>query len=237
MDKQTQKNLLEIVKKNYEESAEDFSETRKRHLGPLWSELVKIGEKVKDNNSVLDVGCGNGRLLEVLKNHCPGGTSKNIKYLGVDASENLIKIAKKRWPNYNFKKCEASDLGCIPEINFNFVFFIAVMHHLPGKALRIAVLKQLKNKVALDGKIIISTWNLWPQKKYRKLIIKFALLKIIRKSKMDWGDIVFTGFNQKSKRYYHAFTRFGLRRIIKKAGLKVARLYKDEYNYYAILKK
>jgi hypothetical protein len=40
-----------------------------------------------------------------------------------------------------------------------------------------------------------------------------------------------------SQRYYHAFTRRGLRKITKRANLKIEKLYKDKYNYYLVLKK
>ncbi|PIX02803.1 SAM-dependent methyltransferase, partial [bacterium (Candidatus Gribaldobacteria) CG_4_8_14_3_um_filter_42_11] len=41
---------------------------------------------VKDGDKVLDVGCGNGRLVKAFEN-------KKISYLGVDNSEKLIKLA------------------------------------------------------------------------------------------------------------------------------------------------
>jgi 2-polyprenyl-3-methyl-5-hydroxy-6-metoxy-1,4-benzoquinol methylase len=235
MNKQTQKNLLGLVKANYEEIADQFNETRKKYL---WPELVELTKIIKDGDKILDVGCGNGRLLEAFKN-------KKINYTGVDASESLIEHAQKLYPNNKFLAGDVLDLGKIPEMNFDYVFSIALLHHLPGSDLRIAALKQLKNKVAENGKIIIIVWNLWSQKKFKKLIYKFFLLKLIKKNlpfgRMDFGDILFDWKNSageaQSRRYYHAFTKMELRKIIKKAGLKIDKLYKDEFNYYAILKK
>jgi hypothetical protein len=58
---------------------------------------------------------------------------------------------------------------------------------------------------------------------------------------MDLGDVIFDWKNEKGEvaiqRYYHMFNMRELRRISKKAGLRVLELYKDEYNYYLILKK
>ncbi|MDD5071167.1 MAG: methyltransferase domain-containing protein [Patescibacteria group bacterium] len=235
MDKQTQKNLLNLVKANYEEISGQFNQTRKKYL---WPELIKLTEKIKTGDKILDVGCGNGRLLEAFKN-------KRIDYLGIDSSENLIEHAKKLHPKNKFIVGDILDLGKIPEINFDYVFSIALFHHLPGDDLRIAALRQLKNKVGEEGKIIIAVWNLWSQAKFRKLIFKFTLLKIIKKNlpagRMDFGDILFDWKSPdgkaQSRRYYHAFTKMELRKIIKKAGLKIEKLYKDKYNYYAILKK
>ncbi len=272
MDKQTQKNLLETVKRNYEEIAEDFSETRKKYL---WPELIKLAGEVKDGDKILDAGCGNGRLLEVLKN-------KKINYLGIDASEKLIKLAEQKFsdPNYHrfsgipptiniikrrdkFQIRDILELSKMPEINFDYVFSAAVLHHLPGEDLRLAALKQLKNKIKPEGKIIITVWNLWSQKKFRKIIIRTELLKLFNKLKLifrrkrsgksriaecralsisgDFGDIVFDWKNSKgektSRRYYHAFRKRELKKIIKKAGLRIEKIYNDKFNYYAILKK
>lgn len=233
MNKQTQKELLDIVKRNYEEIAEDFSETRQKKL---WPELYKLTEEVKDGDSVLDAGCGNGRLLEAFKD-------KQIKYTGVDSGEKLIGLAKEKYESqdFNFQIIDILELTKLPEINFNYVFCIAVLQHIPGKDLQIEVLRQLKNKVSIDGKIVLTVWNLWSQLKFRKLILKFALLKMLKKNKMDFGDVVFDWKNSQgesiSKRYYHAFTKRALKKLIKKAGLKIEKIYKDKYNYYAVLKK
>lgn len=231
MDKQTQKNLLNIVKKNYEEISDQFNQTRRKYL---WPELLKLTKSVKNGNKILDAGCGNGRLLETFKN-------KRIQYLGIDNSIELIKHARAKYPKQKFIINDILALGKIPEINFDYVFCIAVLQHIPSKDLRIAALRQLKNKVKPDGKIIIIVWNLWSQAKFRKLILKFAVLKLIKKNKMDFGDILFDWKNSAgqviSRRYYHAFTKRQLKKIIKKAGLKINKIYKDKYNYYAILKK
>ena len=239
MDRQTQKNLLTLVKSSYEEIADQFNQTRKKHL---WPELIKLTKEIKTGDKILDVGCGNGRLLEAFGD-------KKVSYLGVDNSEKLINLArenqKSKIKNRKFLVGDILDLGKIPEVNFDYVFSVALFHHLPGQDLRIAALRQLKNKVNENGKIIMVVWNLWSQPKLRKLIFRFALLKLIKKNlpagRMDFGDILFDWKNPdgevQSRRYYHAFTKMGLKKIIKKAGLKIEKIYKDKYNYYAILKK
>jgi len=225
MDRETQNELSKIVRRNYREIAEDFSQTRRKYL---WPEIVKLAEVIKDNDRALDVGCGNGRLLEALKD-------KKIDYLGVDASRELLGIAEMHYPGYKFIAGDILRLSEIPEAGFDYVFCLAVLHHLPGRELRVVALKQLKEKVKKDGKIIITVWNLWSRKKYRRLVWKFAFLKLAGKNRMNFGDIVFDWKNEAGKtRYYHAFRIGELRRIIGQAGLKIEKLYKDEYNYYVI---
>ncbi len=229
MDKQTENNLLKIVQRNYDEIADDFSETRKK---VLWPEIAKLAGMVKNGDKVLDAGCGNGRLL-------PAFAEKKISYLGVDGSEKLIEIAKKK--NAKFQVGDILKLDKLPEKNFDYVFCVAVLHHLPGKESRVRALEQMKNKLKPGGKIILTIWNLWARKRFRRLILKFFLLKLAGKNKMDAGDILFSWKNGKgaeaSERYYHAFTENGLKKIVASAGLEMEKIYKDEYNYYTILRK
>jgi 2-polyprenyl-3-methyl-5-hydroxy-6-metoxy-1,4-benzoquinol methylase len=238
MNKQTQNELLKIVKKNYSDIAEHYNETRKKHLMPLWGELVKYAKNVKEGASVLDVGCGNGRLIEAFK-------GKKINYIGIDQDEQLIKLAKEQKPGEKFYVGDLLELGKISEYNFKHLVSVAVLHHIPGKQLRIEALRQFKNKIGEDGEIIFTVWNMWSdkwnKKKFKQAILKFFLLKLIKKNKMDFGDILRDWKNSKgeivSKRYYHAFTKWELRRVVKKAGLKLKRIYSDDYNYYVIARK
>ncbi len=231
MDKTTQKELLNIVKCNYEQIADHYSETRKKNL---WPELEQLLSGIPPESKVLDVGCGSGRLLMAMGN-------KRISYLGIDPCLALLKNAQKQFPQNKFITGDILDLGAINELDFDYVFAVAVLQHIPGKNLQIKALRQLKNKVSENGRIILTVWNIWQKEKYRKLIWKFWLLKLIRKNKMNFGDILFDWKNPAgeivSKRYYHAFTILELKRIIKKSGLKIEKIYKDEYNIFAVLKK
>ncbi len=237
MDQQTQKNLLDLVRQNYQEIADDFDLTRKKYL---WPELVKLAGMIKDGDRVLDAGCGNGRLAGAF-------IDKNIYYLGIDSSEKLIEAADKNFQFSNkiqntkckFQVADVLELDKIQENNFNYIFCIAVLHHLPGNELRLKALGQMKRKLKPGGKIIITVWNLWSRAKFRKLIIKYSWLKLVNKNTMDFGDILFDWKNNKgekiSSRYYHIFTKNNLKKLVAAAGFKLERIYKDKYNYYLII--
>jgi alkylated DNA repair protein alkB family protein 8 len=233
MDKATQENLSDLVKRNYDEIAIDFAIARKK---PLWPEVEKLAGPVKDGDRVLDVGCGNGRLLKAF-----GG--KNINYLGVDNSKKLIEVARKNrrleTGNWKFVNGDLLELDKLPEKDFDYVFCLAVLHHLPGQELRIEALKQMKSKLKPGGKLVVTVWNLWARAKFRKLILKFSWQKLFGKNQMDLGDILFSWKNSQgqevSQRYYHAFTKGALKEISLAAGLKMEKLYKDKYNYYLVL--
>lgn len=239
MDKQTQKKLFQIVKDNYDRIADHYSETRKKEI---WPELNKLAEPVNNGNKILDVGCGSGKLLDVF-------LTKDVEYLGIDSCSRLLQHANERYQGGNklkrdkieFRKGDILNLGEFNELDFDFVFCIAVLQHIPGEDMRMQALRQLKNKVNSDGRVIISVWNMWETPKTRWPILKFFLLKLIKKNQMDLGDIFFDWKNAQgeiiSKRYYHAFTKRELKKLFKKVGFKIEKLYYDKYNYYAVLRK
>jgi len=232
MKPETAERLLKLVKRNYQEIAADFNATRKKEI---WPEIRGVAAEIKDGAKILDIGCGNGRLLEALK-------SKKIGYLGLDNSEELIKRARQNYPAYKFI---VGDILNLPEISadFDYIFCLAVLQHLPGRNLRLQALKEMKSKLKDGGQIIISVWNLWNPAKgkrdYRKLLFKSWFLKIIGKSDLDIGDLIFPWKNSRgeavSNRYYHAFRKKELKNLAMSAGLNLRELKKDSYNYWLIL--
>ncbi|MEA3449730.1 MAG: class I SAM-dependent methyltransferase [Patescibacteria group bacterium] len=234
MNKQSEEKILNIVKKNYDDIAEQYNETRKKHLEPLWNHLVEYAKEAPKRAKILDIGCGNGRLIEAF-NDMP------IDYLGIDPCEELINKAKEQKYGFRFELGNILELDKFEETNFDYIFSTAVIHHLPGQALRIKALKQMKNKLNENGKIILTVWNLWSQKRFQRLLLKFNLKKLIFQNKMDFNDILFPWKNPQGKivseRYYHAFTKKKLKKISQKADLKIEKLFKDKFNYYLVLTK
>lgn len=60
---------------------------------------------IDENDSLLDYGCGMGDFTKYLKDK----DKKISKYLGVDINKKLIKSAKKKYSNYDFKLIESID--------------------------------------------------------------------------------------------------------------------------------
>lgn len=226
MKKELQEKLLQIVKNNYQEIAKQFDITRKKHL---WPELETIFNNIEKGVNIIDVGCGNGRLLEALKD-------KEINYLGVDNSEELIKLAKQNYPQHSFLVADVLELNQKIKTKFEIVISVAVLHHLPSRELRLKALNQLKEVSAPGAKIIFSVWNLWPHKKFRKYLLKNIWQKITFKTNLDFGDLLFPWKNSQgqevSERYYHAFTKRELIKDLYSVGFKNFSIKKDKYNYW-----
>ncbi len=228
--------LLLLVKRNYQEIANSFNLSRQKKL---WPEIINLSKEIKTGDSILDVGCGNGRLLKTL-------TDKRIEYLGVDNSPKLLALAKKNYPQNKFLLGDLLNLRNVSRKNFSHIFCLAVWQHIPSTKLRLQSLKELKNKLLPGGKIIISIWNLWSvkNKNFSYLIIKNYLLSLLsfkEVEKMDFGDLIFPWKDSRgqeiSDRYYHAFNKLEIHYLVYRAGLKIVSLKKDKFNYWLILKQ
>ncbi|RMD59301.1 class I SAM-dependent methyltransferase [Candidatus Parcubacteria bacterium] len=238
--------ILKLVKKNYQEIAAQFHLSRQR---PLWPPLQKLVSQIENDSKILDVGCGNGRLINAFKN-------KKINYWGIDNCPQLLELARQQYPQAKFIEGDILALNKIPGLpsNFDYIFAVAVLHHLPDHELQLQAIEQLKNRLAPQGKLIITVWNFWQNTKRLKLMIKTYLRS--RQSRLrpastpepqniwpqlNWKDILFAWKNSQGReiswRYYYAFTKGDLKKLAKKSGLKIKQLWRDKYNYYLILKK
>ncbi|MEO8403083.1 MAG: class I SAM-dependent methyltransferase [Chitinophagaceae bacterium] len=75
-----------------------------------------------ENKSIMDVGCGNGRLLDFLP--------ESVKYAGYDFNENYIKNAREKYANRNASFMVA-DINTTPDLpKADMIFAIGVLHHL-----------------------------------------------------------------------------------------------------------
>jgi len=225
---------LKIIKTNkilYNQIAKDFAETRYN----VWPEFEYFKGYLHDGQAVLDLGCGNGRLLELLKDY-------KVDYLGVDFSENLIREAQRNWPDKHFKASDILELNDLKE-KFDLVFCVATLHHIPSAKLREQVLVNIKNALKPDGKLLMTNWNLW-QPKYLKYIIKYTLLKLTDPDKevngvymdeLDFQD-VYISWQTKYQRYIHAFTERNIASLLKKCGFEIIKNVSNKRNIITVAK-
>lgn len=213
MDKKYAKYLLEKTHQNYNQIADDFSRTRTY----IWEELGFFGEYAVKGDKILDLGCGNGRLYELLK-------EKSVDYYGIDNSEKLIEIAKIRYPEVKFLVADALNLP-FPDSFFDKVFSIAVLHHIPSEELRLKFLEEIKRVLKPGGLLVATVWDLWQIKTAWNILIQNTFLKILGMSKMDFKDVFYPWKSSEKKilvqRYFHLFTKKELENLIKRVDFKV----------------
>jgi alkylated DNA repair protein alkB family protein 8 len=229
MNQKTVNNILIETAQGYDNISEKFSQTRKH----FWRGLEFIADYVQKGDKILDFGCGNGRLLELI------GSTENVEYCGIDVSQKLLEIAQKSHPEYIFQKNDPSQ-ATLPFASdfFNSIYSIAVFHHFPGKKYRQDLANELYRLTKKDGYLIVTVWNLWPastrgndrsstrgvKKKYIGNILKNWFLKSIGKSRLDWNDCYISFTNNEGKkfeRFHHAFTKCELKKLFAAAGFSV----------------
>jgi len=205
MKEKTKKEILASVKKTYNSIAEDFSETRKMH----WHEFEDFLKYVKNNDTIIDLGCGNGRLFHFLKD------KRKIKYLGIDNSEKLLEEAKKLLPKTKFIE---GDLLKVPARNASakIVACIAAFHHLPSKELREKSLKEMHRILEKNGKLLLTVWNLLAQPKYKEEVKKASLRWFKTLGKYEKRGLLIPWGDEKIPRYYYAFKEKEIEKLLKK---------------------
>lgn len=199
------KYLIEKTKQHYEKIAEDYS--LKRQF--TWPGLEKVNIYVKNGDRVLDWGCGHGRLLLVLKN-------KKIKYIGTDFSSKILKIAKRNFPEYEFRLLDELSLPFSDDF-FNVICCIAAFHHIPSYELRIKLLKEFNRTLKKGGFLILTSWYFYKGKK--RILFKNLFRWLLNKDvfipwKNSKGEVI-------ANRYFHVFTKRSLAKLVKRAGFEI----------------
>jgi len=138
IDKQT----IEIYDKNSESIAELHNSLTPNRIYEL---INKYFVKGKDT---VDIGCGIGRDVNWLN-------LNDFPAVGVDASDGMIKEAKKLYPTLEFKLDYLPALNCFDNEQFTNILCSAVLMHMDENAVISACLR-MSQLLKSNGHIIIS---------------------------------------------------------------------------------
>ncbi|MFH0779780.1 MAG: class I SAM-dependent methyltransferase [Parcubacteria group bacterium] len=214
MPEQQNIDLNELNRTSYDKIAGEFSATR----GYSWKDVDYLFEFVKSGDKILDVGCGNGRLLGNSKHKI-----QSTNYIGVDNSEQLIGEARKKYPEFKF---EIVDLLTMNDLHdkFDTAFCVSFLNHFP-KEKQNQVLQNLKALLKPGGYLLMVNWNLWNV--FNKKSVWF---KLRRDPSHELGVThlrdrnVMTTWKSGDKEvplYYYAFTKGELAKLLQKNGFEV----------------
>lgn len=222
--------LKTLVQEAYEKKASHFDATRSKMAT---ADFLWATNKIFKHDQVLDVGCGNGRLLDYI-------LVPAENYLGIDNSLSLLKIAKLKYPDFSFQKQDINNLNDLFQNKFSVIFCSAVMIHVPGRQNRIKILSQLLSATKLDGKLIISAWKMTGNY-YLKLKIKSIVKNFLLFRFKAWRDLVFPWKDQDGVqvclRYYHYFSKRSFKKEILKAGWQIQEELDDRHNFWVLAVK
>ena len=77
-------------------------------------------DREHQSGTFLDVGCANGHLMEMLHRWL-GGTGLDVEFYGLDISEGLLDLARKRLPQWHDRFMLGNALYWKPESKYDFV--------------------------------------------------------------------------------------------------------------------
>jgi len=225
--------LLEKTKENYNLTAEEYTRTR----AFIPEDIKSLSDYVKEGDKILDSGCANGRLYGVLK-------EKRVDYFGTDISERLVEIAEKNYPEGNFQIANALNLP-LADNSFDKIYSISVIHNIPSRDFQLQYLKESRRVLRSGGLLILRVWDFWKRKEGWRLFLKYAFLKLVRKSKLDFYDVLIPWKDSRGKtvveRYFHCFKKREIENLIKKAGFKIKKSWREgkdpRTNIYIIAEK
>ncbi len=205
-------NVREQNKQVYNRIAEFFSKTRSF----LWDDLRTplFTKYVQPGCRVLDVGCGNGRLSQLF--------DERVDYVGVDQSESLIALARKKFSHRQFVVEDMEHLS-FPKSSFDFIYCIAAFHHLATRDEQVQTLTRMKDILRPGGRMFMLNWNLhgeWAKKNIERGKWRHADQEQV--IVVPWS----TGKEAVGDRLYYAFTLEEIAGLGREVGLRV------EENFY-----
>jgi SAM-dependent methyltransferase len=247
MKQATQRALAAINARFYAQSAEQFSATRGRPWPGLSRALASTPALGGDaHGSVLDIGCGNGRALPVLREHFGSG----LRYLGVDASEPLLAIARERWagPQVQLERWDflAPPLpDALPADRYALCLLLGVLHCVPGEDARAELLRSAGTRLALGGTLIATIWRYDRDPRFAERCIARERFPQVAPGldpdDLDPGDQLLTfGAGDGPVRYAHFPSPEEVERLVARSGLPLrARFSADgagqQLNEYLVL--
>jgi tRNA (uracil-5-)-methyltransferase TRM9 len=218
MDDKIAARLLELNRKFYQTFADQFSATRHR----LQPGVIRILDRVLSQESILDLGCGNGELAKELSLRGHQGN-----YIGLDATPQFLKIARENLPqktSFVFLQKDLSDPAWhedLPLREFDLIFAFAVLHHIPRSSLREQILEKVNNLLAQDGLFIHSEWQFMNSARLRERIQPWGKIGL-EFDQVDSGDyLIDWRQGGQGLRYVHSFSSDELDLLAKDTGFEI----------------
>lgn len=213
------------MEQGYDRIAHHFSDTR-HDPWPEFELLKQVIESVATLHatSLLDVGCGNGRLIEALP---------AVHYTGLDLSSQLLTIAQQRFPHYQFVQGSVLQLP-FPDQQFDVVACVATLQHIPSVPYRQLALQEMARVLKPGGTLFMLNWNLADQPQYQQYQSGEGY---------DPGDYLIPWKNERgeiqAERYYHGFRIAEIAELAENAELKITQnmLGEDGRNIITIARK
>lgn len=118
-----------------------------QHIHNWHETMILKSISYEDNFSILDIGCGYGRLSLPIISRYP-----NIKICGIDISENFIKLYKQN-TGHNAQLLQLEQISQIKE-KFDLIFCVTVLMYIEKDSVQ-PVIKSMIDLLKPGGKLLI----------------------------------------------------------------------------------
>jgi SAM-dependent methyltransferase len=219
MNSSTTACLIEINRDFYTRFGDSFSATRHR----IQPGVRRVLASMKGDESILDLGCGNGELArELARGHHRGS------YLGLDFSLPLLRDAESLPEGFSgrFLQADLTQLSAIsdrlfPVGGWDVVTAFAVLHHIPSTELRLNLLQTVHQLLKEDGVFVHSNWQFLNSEKLKARIQPWEAAHLTG-SEVDTGDYLLDWRSGgKGLRYVHHYTEDELNELARVSGFRV----------------
>lgn len=250
--------LSTSVKEFYDQQADGWNKSRQQSWAGLESILTnKLGiaelESVKTSTSLLELGCGNGRLISKHLELLPALTN----YIGIDISAGLLGMAATsiskainatgRDDQLSTKLLQA-DLTSkdwteqLLAKSFDLVIMIATLHHIPAQTTP-QLFAQISSLLKPGGLFIFSCWQFLPELKH--LVLEGPALESYLETnqlKLADGDYILSWQKSSSYRYAHLYSQEGILALLPTTKLSLTHSFSADgrsgkLNEYYILQR
>ena len=219
MDSVTAARLLALNHEFYDRFGGEFSATRHR----LQPGVKKILESLNGDESILDLGCGNGEFARALAKRARRGA-----YLGVDFSLPLLREARSQPDGVSatFREIDLTKLSAFVdqlsvEGGWPLITAFAVLHHIPSPEMRLDILKAVRELLNEGGRFILSNWQFLNSEKLKARIQPWKRAGLSDEDVDDGDYLLDWRSGGQGLRYAHHFSAEELQRLAGQAGLRV----------------
>ena len=225
VDEAIRRTLIDLNRTFYQTFSQQFSATRQR----LQPGVLRVLDQISDQDTVLDLGCGNGQLVKELIRRDHQGS-----YTGLDSNSDFLKIAQGEGSarvNIAFLQRDLSTSHWdknLPTDQFDLILAFAVLHHIPSKDLRQQILKKIWEHSVPGGVFIHSEWQLLNSSRLRNRIQSWEQIGINSDQVEDGDYLIDWRSGGLGLRYVHVFEPAELDSLAADTGFKILESFNSD---------
>ena len=232
MDEAAAQRLNDINRAFYATVAREFDATRQRP----WSGWGRVMRALRmPVESLVDIGCGNGRFARYLA----GRQAGPFAYCGIDNNARLLTIAAAALAAYPHVQSELLERDIVmeglPDRSGAVLALFGLLHHVPGGQRRRDLLRSAAACVMPGGWLVFSAWRFLDSPKLRERVAPWPAGLPAEEGDclLDWRR------GGRALRYCHCIDDAEHEELVVAAGLRVEDDWLDDgnLNRYTVMRR